>query len=107
MALCVRAIDRERRFRSFAWAAGLVVLAACLVALAYPTGPPYLPPAACLPDGRLGPTAAECRVFYSDHQPGPTYMLLRVALLASGACISLGLFAAARRSTRPSPAIAM
>jgi hypothetical protein len=105
LALCVRAIDRGRRSRSLAWAAGVVIATACVVALAYPTGPPYPPPEACLPQGRLGPTATQCRVFYSDHQPGPTYLLLRGAILASGICMGLGLAAAARRTRQRSTAI--
>jgi hypothetical protein len=95
LALVVRSFDPSKRSVSLAWAAGVLVSCCVLVALLYPTGPPNLPPRPCLPGGSVGPTAAACRIYYSDHQPGPAYIGLRLGFVAGGLVVGLGLLAVA------------
>jgi hypothetical protein len=97
MAILLRALDPSRRRRSLAWASGVIVGAALILALVYPTGPPDPPPGRCWPGGRLGPNAPECEVYYSDHQPGPTYMPLRIGFIVFGLGGGLAVLAARRR----------
>jgi hypothetical protein len=97
MAILLRALDPSRRRRSLAWASGVIVAAALILALLYPTGPPDPPPGRCWPGGRLGPNAPECGVYYSDHQPGPTYMPFRIGVILFGLGGGLALLAARRK----------
>jgi hypothetical protein len=98
LSILLRALDRSKRRRCLAWGSGVMVATALILALVYPTGPPDPPPARCWPRGRLGPNAPVCRIYYSDHQPGPTYLPLRVGFIVVGMGVGLALLLASRRT---------
>jgi hypothetical protein len=104
VAMLVSGLGSPKRPSRFA-ASGLVVLGTgILLAVAYPTGPRTRRQRKCLPGGPLGPEAPPCRVYYSDHQPGPTYGLLRLAFLVAGTSGGVVLL---RAGPRPSQGAAL
>jgi hypothetical protein len=88
------------RDRSLTLAAtGTILATGALVAITYPTGPPYRPPARCLPVHpftRVEELPDDCRIYYSDHQPGPTYAWVRTIALGGSGGLAVGLLLAAR-----------